>query len=365
MRIGASAVRGHAAGRTSRRLGALAAVVLVGCSRGGGEPSGSREEARRPVVEARIDSVRAGSIPELLRSTGTTRALRQENVSSPVDGKVSELHVLEGDRVRKGDVIARVETKESLTAVTGAQLLLARARTPEEKASAEADVERAHRNETVLEIHAPFDGAVGARGLNEGEFVSAGGTLVTLMDLSSLCFVARLPARDLSRVHPGEESSVGFESAPGHRWPCRVESVKPQMDAAAQIVEVRLRFVAPHPDLRADTFGDAEIVVSRHDGVLLVPDAAVLRDDETGSHSIVEAVGDTLAVVRPVQIGLETPDTVEVQSPDLHAGMHVIVEGHYGLPDSTRIRVQRSEPAAPRPVENTAPAPREPGSGHH
>jgi membrane fusion protein (multidrug efflux system) len=336
---------GRGKGRDRLALATLAALLLGGCGRGGGETGESGEPAR-PIVEVKIDSVRVGSIPELLRATGTTRALRLENLSSPVDGKVNALRVLEGDRVRKGDVLAVVETKESVAAVTGAQLLLVRAQTPEEKARAEADLERARRNQTVLEIHAPFAGVVGQRALNEGEFVSAGGTIVTVMDLSSLCFVARLPPRELSRVRLRQEALVSFESTPARRWPCWVDNLKQQMDADAQVAEVRLRFRGPSPELRADMFGSAEIVVSRHEKALLVPDRAVLRDDETGNHSILEAVGDTLAVVRPVQVGFETPDTVELQGPELRPGMHVIVEGNYGLPDSTRIHVQWVESAA-------------------
>jgi len=120
----------------------------------------------------------------------------------------------------------------------------------------------------------------------------------------------------------------------------------------AQMAEVRLRFTTHPLDLRADMFGTADIVVQQHDGLLLVPDAAVLRDDENGEHTIVEAVGDTLAIARQVQTGIETSDTGEIRGPAVHAGMHVVVAGHYGLPDSTRIRVAGMQPddslAAPR-----------------
>ena len=121
MRTRTSTARGGTAGRGTRRMCAprlcawglcmLSVLLLAACGRGGGEPAESRDEAARPVVRVRIDSVRVGSIPELLRTTGATRALRQENVSSPVDGKVNALRVLEGDRVRVGDVIAVVETR--------------------------------------------------------------------------------------------------------------------------------------------------------------------------------------------------------------------------------------------------------------
>lgn len=330
---------------------------LAACNRGGGQPHESDSVPAHPIVDVRIDTVRTGSIPELLHATGRTLALRQENVSSPVDGKVNALRVLEGDHVRAGEVIAVVETKESLAALTGAQLLLSRAHTDEERQRALADVERARRNDTTLEIAAPFDGVVANRSLNQGEFVAAGGALVTLVDLQSLCFVARLPARDLPRVRLRQVAHVSIDGSPSKAYRCEVDNIKPQIDPAAQMAEVRLRFVEPVADLRADMFGTAEIVASLHPGVLLAPDTAVLRDDETGRHTIVEAVGDSIGIARPVQIGIETPDLVEIQGAGLRPGMHVIVEGHYGLPDSTHIHVQAaptySEDAS-SPVESLA-----------
>lgn len=329
-----------AAGRFSTALVMTAAWawVVAGCGKGSGEQV---PDSVRPVVDVKVDSIRLGNIPEVLSATGKTRVLRQENIGSPIEGKVTSLRVLEGDRVESGQVIAVVETKEGLATRTGAELLVARARSAEEKVRAEAGLERARRAETALEIRAPFAGVVAARGVNEGEFVAPGGTIATLVDLESLYFVARVPARDLSRLAAGQAANAEFQSWPGRRFRCRVETIQPQVDPAAQTAEVRLRFLVVSADLRSDMFGQAEIVVGEHRNVLLVPGDALLRDDETGRHAIVEAVGDSLGVVSPVDVGIRTPTVVEISAAGLRAGLHVVVEGHYGLPDSTRLHVQR------------------------
>ncbi len=314
-------------------------LFLVACGNAPREDDETEEAAVTPVVEVKIDSVRLGSIPEVISATGTTRVLRQENISSPIEGKVTSLRVLEGDAVKQGQVIAIVETKETLATITGAELLLARAQTAEEKARAEKALALAKQNNTALEIRAPFDGVVVARSLNEGEFVSAGGALATVIDLRSLYFFAKVPVRDLSGIKLGQDATVSFQSWPDKQFPCRVDNLKPQIDAVAQMGEVRLRFAAVSPELRSEMFGAAEIVVGRHAGALLVPDKAILRDDETGKHTIVEAVSDSIGVIREIDIGIETPTMVEISGEGIHPGMHIIVEGHYGLPDSTRIRV--------------------------
>jgi multidrug efflux pump subunit AcrA (membrane-fusion protein) len=315
----------------------MTAAGVAGCSRSG---SDTEQAAPRPVVEVRIDSVRVGPVAATVRAPGATRALRQETVAAPVDGQVASLDVLPGEAVHAGAVLARLETKESVAGRAGAEMLLGQAATPEARARAEADLQRARRNATVLEVRAPFDAVVVTRAANPGEYVSAGGALFDLVDLGSLCFVARVTARDLARIHPGEPAHVEFESTPPRRVEARVESVNPQLDPAAQTAEVRLRFTPAVPaNLQAETFGFATIVIGGKEAALLVPHAAVLRDDATGDHTLVEAVGDTLGIIRHVAIGLEADGAVEVSGAGLRGGMHVVVEGHYGLPDSTRLSV--------------------------
>lgn len=314
----------------------LLMMFLAACSH---EESEQAQDAPPPVVEVKIDSIRVGAIPEIVRATGMTKVLRQENISSPIEGKITSLKVLEGEAVKPGEVIAMVETKESLATLTGAELLLARANNSEDKTRAEAALARARQNRTAVAIRAPFNGVVITRTMNEGEFVAAGGTLVTVIDLSSLRFMAKLPARELSRIKLGQEAKVSFQSWPDKIFRCRVENLKPQIDPLAQMAEARLRFLSISSELRSEMFGQAEIIVGQHNHVFLVPDKAVVRDDETGTHTIVEAVGDSIGVIREVEAGIETPTTMEISREGLRAGMHIIVEGHYGLPDSTHIHI--------------------------
>jgi len=327
--------------RNSRLLLPLLLLAfLMACGNGESENESEEPEASAsPVVAVKIDSVRLGAIPEVINATGMTKVLRQENIGSPIEGKVTALRVLEGDALKAGQLVAVVETKEGLAAITGAELLLAHARTNEEKERAERALALAKQNKTALEIRAPFDGIVVSRSLNEGEFVSAGGALATVIDLRSLYFFAKLPARELSRVKLGQAATVHFQSWPDKSFRCHVENIKPQIDPLAQMAEVRLRFLSLASELRSEMFGAAQIIVGEHANVLLAPDKAVLRDDETGSHTIVEAVGDSIGVIREVSSGIQTPAVVEISGEGIHAGMHVIIEGHYGLPDSTRIRI--------------------------
>ena len=89
--------------------------------------------------------------------------------------------------------------------------------------------------------------------------------------------------------------------------------------------------------------GVARIVVGRHQNTFMVPKAALLRNDETGTQTIVTMTRDSVAQSIQVNVGTATDSLVEVTGGDLREGMNVIIEGNYALPDSTKVTVAKEE----------------------
>ena len=169
---------------------------------------------------------------------------------------------------------------------------------------------------------------------------------MSVVDLTSLTFVADLPLSNLPQVKPGQTGTVTFPFLPGELWKVRIEAMYPRADGQSQTAKVRLRFTgdpAAHgTSLSAGMAGVARIVVGIHQNVFIVPRAALLRNDETGTTTIVTLTSDSLAKSIPVILGITTDSTVEVRGEGLTAGMSVIVEGHYALADSTKVRVEHA-----------------------
>ena len=143
----------------------------------------------------------------------------------------------------------------------------------------------------------------------------------------------------MSRVHAPQEAVIRFPAWPGRVFPARVESAAPAVDPTSQAAEVRLRFTERATPLRVDLFGAADVVVDVYRDALCVPRRALRHDDETGASSVVEAVGDSLAVVRSVVPGVEADSLIQISGVAVRRGMHVVGVGAHGLPDSTRLRV--------------------------
>ena len=317
-------------------------IIINGCRRS----SGSDDEEGgnvKATVSVRIISLHRGDMAALVQAVGKVDALRKEKLLSPVAGRVISVKVLEGSPVQAGEILAMVETKESQAAISGAEALLSSAKTQEQKAEAQRALDLAKSSQSSVAIRSAFGGTVATRSISEGEFVAENGELFTVIDQSTLVFVADVPARDLSLLKSGERATVQLQTSPEKDFQASVDVINPQIDAMSQTLKVRLKFTglssAARHLLRTDMIGTAKIIAGVHKGVFIVPKSAVLRNDETNTFSVVSFTTDSLALSMPVEVIGMTDSTVAIANHGLKVGMGILTEGNYALADSTRITV--------------------------
>ena len=323
----------------------LLCAVVAGCAKhSSGEDEGDNASVR-PVVTVRTAPLVRGDLETVVTATGNTDAVRKEKILAPIAGTLLSLKVLEGTTVRRGDVVAVIQPREAHAAIAGSRALLRSARTDAERAEAGRAMELALGGQNNLEVHAATGGIVATRSAMEGEIVAENAELVTLLDLSTLIFVADVPLPDVPQVRPGERATLTFQALPDDRFSAVVEAVNPRSDPGSQTVKVRLRFAGEDGQkkrlLRTEMNGVARIVTGRHAGVLIVPKSALIRNDETDTYTVVLATPDSLARIVPVEVGTRTDSLAEVAGKGLSPGGAVVVEGNYALADSTRIAPAR------------------------
>jgi RND family efflux transporter MFP subunit len=293
-------------------------------------------------VSVQLSPVRRGDIGDFVTATGRLDVLRRQKVLSPVAGTLLTLKVLEGGIVKRGDVLATIVPRESQAAIIGAETLLHSATTEAARREAERAVALARETQNVVSVHASFDGVVATRNVTEGELVTDNAELMTIVDLSTIVFVADVPLPEAPRVRVGQRAVLEFQSLPATRFPAIVDALYPGSDIQSQTISVRLRRSGPGGNsrglLRPSTMGVCHILTGVHRNVLYVPKAALLRNDENESYSVVIVTRDSIARVLSVAVGASTDSTVEVSADGLAEGTPVVIEGNYALPDSTRVR---------------------------
>ncbi len=319
----------------------LIPLILFGCKKGESEETPANESTARVPVE--VSSLRQGDINVMVDAFGQTEALHKESVLSPAAGTIISLRVLEGTAVRPGDTLAEILTKESQAAITGASELLASASTPQQKSEAERALLLARKSQNTVSLAARSSGVVSSRSVVEGSLVSEGTELLTIIDPSSVDFVAQVPLGELNSIHSGETARIDLTSVKHLSYQALVSAISPESDPQTQTVRVRLNFADVSKNqrifLKDGITGAAHIISGVRTGVFLVSTSALLRNDDNNSYSIVTLTSDSLALTLPVAVGVIADTIAEISGPGLRLGMSVIVAGNYALPDSTRVTV--------------------------
>ncbi len=320
----------------------LVVILLADCARRGGEEENGN--GRAPLVDVRCARVTTGNALRTVTATGRTDLLRREKIFAPVGGVILELRVLEGSVVRSGEEVAVIRTRESQAAIAGAEELARSAKDDRQRAEAERAIQLAREGQNRVTVTARTGGVVSTRSVSAGEQVAENAELLSIDDLSSLVFIADVPLNDLALIRPGLRCGIRLAAAQGREIPASVDALLPQSDPQSQTAPVRLRLgVNVGRALRPGMAGTARIVTGTRRNVLLVPRAALLRDDETNSYSVRIVTPDSRALAIPVETDTPGDSLVPVSSPALRAGMRVIVEGQYALPDSTRVSVRNAD----------------------
>jgi multidrug efflux pump subunit AcrA (membrane-fusion protein) len=327
---------------------ALAAVALLACGRTpdpapAGDP-GTADSARpraaaEPGTPVTVAEVARATLASEVTAPGETVALIEEKLRAPFSGVLDTLDVVEGDRVRDGQVVGRLVARDSAAALAGAREMARAARTPEERADAERAVELAESHRVTSPLVASVSGVVVSRAAAAGDRVGEDQELLTIAAADSLVFRARVAQSDLSRVRPGQRAEIALSggSAP---LAGLTHGLLAGADAADLTVPVRIDFArAPEP-LAEGLFGTARIVVAEHREVLVVPRQAVLRDDVSGVTRVARAGDDGRLHWVEVATGLTEDDRVEVSAPGLAAGQKVVTAGQVGLDEGTPLAIR-------------------------
>jgi HlyD family secretion protein len=180
---------------------------------------------------------------------------------------------------------------------------------------ARMQLEQARRRLEQATLLAPFDGTVIAVNIEIGQVVGAGlpGGAIVLADLSDLYLDLTVDEVDVVRLTEGMPVEITLDALPGRSFRGRIEAIAPAATEAGGAATYRVRVVLDDRDpvLRAGMSANVEIEVERRENVLLVPNAAVRRDRETGRAFVYRVVGDRAEEVE-IRLGAQGETESEV-----------------------------------------------------
>jgi membrane fusion protein (multidrug efflux system) len=351
-------------------------------------PAGGRGAPAGPAT-VDVDTVKTARIVEVREAVGTVRAFESITVTSKVAGVIEKIEFEEGQKVKTGDVLIRLDAQERRADIeaanaeirraaaqrneistrleraqalrrtgsgTEAQVedLTAQVRTLESAmASAEARKKAAEARLEELILRAPFSGRIGTRGVSLGAYVSPGTRITTLDDLSKVRLDFAVPENLLGQLRPGQTVRA-LSAAFGDRvFRGKVSVIDTRVDPATRTLRLTAEFDNPDEALKPGMFLSVALEVLTKENAVVVPEEAIVSE---GLRHIIYVVKDDKVDRRVIRIGQRQDAKVEVLE-GVAPGEFVVVRG-----------LQRVRPGAtvvPRPVgEEPSPPPaarRQPG----
>lgn len=341
--------------------GLVATLLLTACGRAPEAPPLAVKEWKLPVV-----TVTAGA-PLEYTSVGSVVSDQRVEVASRLSGYVREMRVQEGDAVRAGQVLARIEAVDVDSGIAQAQaqatsadaayrdakIDLERYQTLYEKGNvSDSEMRKVRlRNDALLEtlnqahaalasaraqrdyaeIRSPIDGIVVARLRHAGDLAVPGGPLLTLESGRDLVFETFVTEQQIARIAPGKPATIRID---GLDTPLKgtVRRVIQSADPVTRSYPVRVALPGAH-GLMPGMFGRVEFVL----GTSPVPVIPLHALAERGGLRGVFVVGSKgLATFRWLRLGREWPDRVEVTA-GLDAGERIVAQTEPALREGDRI----------------------------
>ena len=317
-----------------------------------GAAAADEDEATPSVVPVQVGSLKRMTLHNYVSGYGTIEAAPATadepaagaQLAAPVAGVVTKINAIAGQQVKKGDVLA--ELNSGTTTFDYAQAEVGRQKKLfAQQNTSLRNLQDAEAQLASLQIAAPLSGTVTSVNAKLGQAVDATTIVAEVMDLSRLAVSAQIPAAEAGELKTGEEvqiSGTGFQPVDGqdaHPTITSLSFVSPAVDANDGTILVRA-LLPGKSGLLPGQFIQLKIVTAVHTNCLAAPSESIVTDEN--GNSVVALVKGNDAAQVPVKIGLRENGWVEVEAQGLKEGDSVVTVGAYGLPDKTKIQIVNS-----------------------
>ena len=347
-----------------RGLAVILALLLVGCQDGGAtggkgsaDGGGGDGEEETPPVPVEVRQATRGDVFAVYSGTASLETDNEAEVVAKVGGEVIAITVEEGDAVREGQVLARLD---------GDRLRLEMERTEANLKKLEQEYERnvelneqglvsagtfenikyeldslraahdlARLEYSYTQIRAPIDGIVSNRYIKLGNTISANDPVFQVTDMDPLRAYLFVPEREFRKLRAGQTAELLIDAIPDTVFKGEILRISPVVDPQTGTFKVTVAVSDDGGRLKPGMFGRFQIVYDAHLDALLVPRLAIVEDETEKS---VFGVEDGVAKRRKIETGYSRGESVEVVA-GLEGDETIVTIGQTGLKDGSAVKV--------------------------
>jgi len=345
-------------------VGAVLAVVVlilpkVGSLRGNSNRTQTATAGRDQTPSVRTYILKPEKLGDKVNTVGTILSNEEVELRSEISAKVIKVFFKEGSKVKKGDLLIKMNDAEQQ-----AQLLRAQHRQSlaeqmenrqrqlfEKKLSSEEELESAVTELNIVkaeaqlikaqidrtEIRAPFDGTVGLRYVSEGSYITPATRIATLQDNGRLKIDFAIPEKYAGSIKPGDKISFTIQGS-SKNFAGIVYALDPKIDMATRTLNMRA--ICPNPDgaLFPGAFANVEVVFKEKDA-LVAPTEALIPELKGNKIFLLKS---GKAVSQSVETGIRTDKLIEITN-GVQPGDTLITSAILQLRDGMAVRPAQNE----------------------
>ena len=264
----------------------------------GRAPSQTVSTVRTQIAQVEV-------LHDYINTNGDIEAVNSVDVYPDIGGKIVSTNVTLGSRVRRGDVIARVDPSEPGSSYTLSPVL------------------------------APINGSIIKTPLKVGTKVTTSSAVTTIGDIASLEITAKIPERYVASLRTGLKAEISLEAYPDAVFTATVTHVSPVLDVNARTKEIVLTFDENDARINAGMFGKVKLYTLDYEGAVALPsDAIVTKGDKPYLYVVKD---DDTVEQREITIGKSVDGIVQILS-GIEQGERVVVEGGQVLSNGAKVR---------------------------
>jgi membrane fusion protein, multidrug efflux system len=250
-----------------------------------------------PPSSVAIAEAKSEVVPNLLMAVGDLAAVHQVNVTSDVSGRITDIMFTPGSTVKAGSPLVQLfdapdqgDLASFKAQATGAQLALDRAKQlasrqfgPQATAdAAQATFDQANagiaKTQALISqklVRAPFDGELGVRHVEVGQFLTAGTQIVSLTDLATLYANFTVTEKQSAALKVDQTVRVSVDAYPGRTFEGKINAIEPQIATDTRNIRVQATLDNPDHILKPGMFATTTVVLPDKPAVITVPETAV------------------------------------------------------------------------------------------
>jgi membrane fusion protein (multidrug efflux system) len=336
----------------------MAALAFTGCKDRESMAISENTSSEAPAIPVSVEIVEPVTMRDVILLPGETEASEDVKVAANTAGRVDWIGPREGQKVNKGDLLAKIDVsalKASLDHAEAAyrladDLCRRRRRLYDNKIIAREELDQSETQRTLaltdleqIKVRynhgfpkSPITGIVNHLYLDEGEYADIGKPIVDIVNIDKIKINVRVPELDVRFVKKGQQTSVKIDAFPDRTLIGTVDFVSFKADPATKTFLVRSIIDNPDHDIRPGMIGRVAFVRRVISDAVAAPLFTLV---DKGGERIVFVEKDGVAESRTISIGVIEGDRVQITS-GLNAGDHLIVKGQTEVEDGMKVIVK-------------------------